>query len=235
MSNFRIEPNKLIESGIDRVKFDPSKVKLDSDEDYNSTHSNTATRSVRYSYGDAELGNKILGLGGYCIQWSETKVVNNGDRWKSTGLYLARAVKTQLRKRPNKSEFTQKSLDSHAQRAKVLDDADLAWATEQFKIAVEHFNAWYVDEQVKKVSKAFSSPSTWNFKAEADIEEMEIQLQELALRRKLLKKKVFDRKCDLMVQFVKDTEERVSQDFKQPIIEAIIAQKSEGESDSFFG
>ena len=58
--SFRIEPRNIIETGIDRIEFDASKVKLLSDtNDDDPSWGNEAERRIVFAYEDAEVCQKI--------------------------------------------------------------------------------------------------------------------------------------------------------------------------------
>jgi hypothetical protein len=233
MSNYKIDTDKLIVGGIETVKFDPSKVILVSDEDSICKYSNNANRTIVYKYDDVELSHKIYDLNFSC-GWTDTRVKNEGKRKNLSGLTLVFRKSSGLRKRPNKEEYTQTSLDNHKKHAKLLDQYDVDYATEQFKKAILNFEQWYVDNQIKQTVERYSSVNGWQFDDEQEIVDMDNEIVELQNKLKELKNKRFDKKCDLVLNYIKNEEEKIHVDFKQPLIEAVNIKRQEGFKSSFF-
>jgi hypothetical protein len=239
MSNERytIETHKIITSGIERVEFDPSKVRLMKDADEVSSYHNEAERFMFYKYEDIEVALKIYDLG-FSLGWGKTKV-EGGSAYASrrdnvNGLSLFKRISTKLRKRPNKDEYSQASLDKHKKRAESLDQYDLNYAKEQFALAIKEFNEWYVEEQIKRTVNRYSDIGQWKFDTDKVIVDMNQDIADLSDKIKELKQKRFDKKCELVLNSIESKDESINGELRQPLIEEINKQRGEGYKGSFF-
>lgn len=230
---YRIRPHQLVESGIKRVKFDESKVVLQTSSEELGGWSNTAETFLSYVYDDKELSLMISDLR-YHMPWTDTCVKNNIGSFRKDpkGLLITKSIKTKLRKKPNKDEYTDNSIADHRRRAAKLDRYDLQYAKDEFRQAIEAFNKWYVEEQTKEVVNRFSDIDAWKFDEEADIKEMSEEIQTLKARIKELQNKRFQRKCDLITTWIENDEEKISDDFKSLIANEVKNKKEQGYKDA---
>ena len=239
MSNerFRISTNKIIENGIERVEFDPSKVKLIKDTNEIDTFRNEAERFMFYKYEDAEIALKIYDLG-YCLGWGSTKVEGGSSycsrRDNISGLNLFKRIATKLRKRPNRNEYSQASLDKHKERAESLDKFELNWAINQFSMVVHEFNEWYVEKQTSETINRYSEVNMWTFTDDKEIVDINLEIKKSTEKIKELKKKRFDMKCELVLNSIQDEETKINDELKQPLIDSINKQREKGEQELYF-
>jgi len=91
-----------------------------------------------------------------------------------------------------------------------------------------------VDNQIKQTVERYSSVNGWQFDDEQEIVDMDNEIVELQNKLKELKNKRFDKKCDLVLNYIKNEEEKIHVDFKQPLIEAVNIKRQEGFKSSFF-
>lgn len=233
MDRFRIDTDKLITSGLDKIQFDPKKVVRVKLEDIRSEYSKEARRVVIYKYEDMELALKMFDLG-YSNGWNDTAVsVDFYRRSNVDGLLIQKRIVSKLRKSPN-GGFTKKSLERHEERVKNLDQYDMDYATEQFRQAIEHFNKWYVDEQTNKIVERYSEVGNWKYEKEEEITKMDEEIEQLRDRLSNLIDKKFDKMCDVLLQSIKSESLPINEDFKQPLIEAVKQKREEGYKRPFF-
>jgi len=234
MSNFRININDMIKNGIDRIVFDPSKVSILSDYDEISDYRKVATRRISYTYDDSDLSNKIESLHGFHLSHVDTKVKVNGDRWNTNGLALSKTIATKLRKKPNTDAYTDNSMEKHKERVSKMHDFDKDFAVEQFKLVVERFNDWYVEEQIREFTKELSCAMVWDFNDEKEIVDFDKEIMDfdkeidvLKQKRAAIKDKKLDTQYSLMLKYINSEKETISNDLRKPLMDTIEAKRSQ--------
>lgn len=228
--SFRIEPRNIIETGIDRIEFDASKVKLISDtNDDDPSWGNEAEKQIIFAYEDAEICQKITDLS-YSFRWGKTCVQGAWDRWKAHKFTIVKKATTKLRKKKGGKEWTDNSRIAHLDNAKRLDKFDLEWAIEEFEYAFHEFNQWYEDEQRKAVKRVYGGVSSYKFD-EPEVVTLQEQYSELRKQIQELNVKITQTKYNVLLKKLKADKMGVSPDFKEDLIEELEKNKLENKDD----
>jgi hypothetical protein len=223
--SFRIDARQLIETGIDHVDFDPSKVKLKKDfNDDMPDFGNIAERFLSYEYDDVDVAEKIK-IG------NDTFVKGSWDHWKKENLKIERKVQTKLRKKKGGSGWTDNSRIKHMDDSKRLDSCDLDWAKEQFEEAFGHFNDWYVEEQKKRVAQYYGVISAYNF-TEKEVVDLEAEYSAIKAKLRTLSKEIVQTKYNLVTKDIKSGELGFSKDFTEVVLTQLEANQEKGDSGS---
>jgi uncharacterized coiled-coil DUF342 family protein len=111
---------------------------------------------------------------------------------------------------------------------------DVDFITEELRKLISDFNKWYAEEQRNKVVKAYSDIYSWKWETVEEIVAMDEEIKAMQEKLNELRNKKFDRQCTLAVEFVKDKAEKIAEEFKQPLIEAINEKRAEGYQSPFF-
>lgn len=227
--SFKIEPRKIIETGLDHVDFDPSKVKLVFDNKFEEpSWGNEAERRVFYTYEDEEVCKKINDLY-YSFGWGTTKVRKPYDRTLCR-IDIIKLARTKLRKKKGGNGWTDNSLITHMNNCKKLDKFDLDWAIGEFKTAIEEFNTWYEEEQRKEVKRVFGSVTGYKFD-EPEVTNLIDQYEDLKKQIKEVSKKITETKYNCLLNDLRHDKLGVASDFKQDLIEEVTKNKNSNVDD----
>jgi len=228
MGNFTINVNRILTHGLETVDFDPSKVALSFDET-RMTYNQCSSRTIIYKYVDNDLTDRIDSIN-FSTQWGDTFVRTShsgyGDK-RNDCLILKGYRESKLRKRPNSGGFTKNSIEKAEVELAKLDRYTLEYATNQFKLLVEEFNAYYVEKQNERVMEAFSTTDGWNFETDVDLVALDLKTKVKEAELRELREIRFQKKNDLMIDFI-DNDSSVFPKFRQPLIEAITKKREEG-------
>ena len=233
----RIDVYELVKSGFKTIEFDPSKVKLKTNDTFipridAALAGNIAHRKVCYIY-DCDESPRVMWDANYSMRWGDTKVFLHKGFRGGMDMFSVVKVETPLRKRPNKNQWSKSTLAKHEDRASTLDKYTLSWAIEEFKTAFEDFNKWYKEEQTKEVVERFGKVSVWDFKEDSSIVEYDAQIKSLEGTIKALREERFKEKTRLVVNCIVNDSENISDDFKEPLLAKIEEEKSKGYVDRF--
>lgn len=236
-NRYMIEPRKLIEQGVETIVFDPNKVIVF--QTSMDARGNEGVSYIGFKYMDAKVELLMRDLGySHDLNDSDLRKGRSFDHNKREdvdSIFFSRTVKAKLRYKKLSRDHTTKSLKEYEEKSKAFfDKYNLEYAKQQFKIAVEHFSQWYVDRQLEKTVIEFSNVSAWDFNTVKEIQDMDEEIKELNAKLQALKKKRFDKKCDLAVKHIEDNNGEVHGDFKKPLVQAIELNRLKGEKRDLF-
>jgi hypothetical protein len=235
--DYRIYAQDIVESGIKQVKFDPSNVEIKVEGEYFSDYSPTASQRIIITYKDKDLA-RLMGIQNYSVSWAKTifKAQDQKRTWDREGIVHYSYVESRLRKKPNvDGEYTENSINKFKERAKARrEKLNVEFVNEQIEKLIAEFNEYYADKQRKEVVRVYGDIYAWKWETVEEINDMDIQIKVMEEKLKDLRNKKFDRQCDYVVQFVKDKAEKISEEFKQPIIDAVNEKRAEGYKSPWF-
>lgn len=234
---FRINPNQLVETGIQQVDFDPSLVKRYEDKEYIGDWSNDGEYVITYMYENEYLAKMMYDLG-YSLNWNNELPFNNNQqsnyRKDRMGIRFKRMSCVKLRKKRNSSGYSENSLKQHEEaKEKLKLKYDVDSVTNLYRRLIEDFNNFYREEQIKQVSKAFGNVYSWNVDDYEEIKVLTKEIEALEKKASELRQKRFDKRCELVVSYVESEEENIANDFVQPILQEVNKCKDEGYKSPF--
>ena len=236
LDDYRVKVTEIVDKGIQQVEFDPSKVKRLEDKEYIVLYD--GEYQITYMYEDEALAKMMYDLN-YSLNWNDDLPFDNAQQQKyrenRTGIRLKRYSHVKLRKKRNTSGFTDKSLEEYknsVERLKARYNVDAV--TNMYRRLVEDFNAFYRDEQIKKVSKAYGNVYNWKVEEYGEYRKLDEEILRLEEQLTDLRNKRFDKRCDIVVRCIEKKVESISSDFVPSIMDEVQRHKDEGYKSPFF-
>jgi hypothetical protein len=235
--DYRIYAQDIVESGIKQVKFDPSNVEIKVESEYFSDYSPTAEQRIVIFYKDQDLA-RLMGIQNYSVSWAKTIFKSDHQKrtWDREGLVHYSYVESRLRKKPNvEGEYTENSIKAFKEKAKAIREKyNVEFVNEQIEKLIADFNGYYADKQRKEVIRVYGDIYAWKWETVEEISDMDIQIKVMEEKLKQLRNQKFDKQCEYVVKFVMDKAEKISDDFKQPIIDEVNKKRAEGYKSPWF-
>jgi flagellar hook-basal body complex protein FliE len=236
--DYRIHASDIVEKGVQQVVFNPDLIEVFVSDKQIGEWGGEGYQRVSVVYKDEDLA-QLMAVNNYYIDWAKT--IFKGDhqdryRHNRKAIKFHKSLSVKLRKKPNVKGYTQKSIDAFEEKAKAMVDkyTDVDFITEELRKLISDFNKWYAEEQRNKVVKAYSDIYSWKWETVEEIVAMDEEIKAMQEKLNELRNKKFDRQCTLAVEFVKDKAEKIAEEFKQPLIEAINEKRAEGYQSPFF-
>jgi len=236
--DYRIMAQDIIESGVRQVEFDPDKIEITVSDRIIGDWGGDGYQRVLVQYKDEDLA-QIMAINNYSINWAKTIFKSDHQASYSSDrkeILFMTSTTCKLRKKPNVKGYTQKSIDAFEEKADEMIEkyTNVDFLHEEFKKLFAHFNEWYEEEQKKKVVETYGNIYGWKWEKVEEIKAMNEEIKAMEEKISQMKQKRFDRQCTLAVEFVKDKAEKIAEEFKQPLIEAINEKRAEGYKSPFF-